>query len=408
MTTVYPSGATPLRGRYLVRNPALRAALQLGDAALELVRSPSASRSIDAPKRLLLAVGGHLGDAVIATSVLSTLRRQFPSVEIGMVLPSWSAVVVEGHPELQWIHVTDHWRTSRANVRLAGKWLRYRSTRGRSITEIHDVGYDAAVDLYPYYPNFADVLWRSRIPVRVGYRSGGLGSLYTHATDWRDTRAHTSAQHLGLLSVLDPAIGARIDGPPLRYELPPLAPAIVSRADDLLQREGLKVGEFVLAHPGVGGSLKAWPVPRWRELTERVAAGGRRVVLTGAGPDETRIASEIAAGIAGAVNLCGRLDWSTFRAVIGRARLVVGADSVAVHLAAAHGVPCVAITAGMSDPMHWHPLGDRVEVVTHGVPCAPCFRSAGCATMSCVRDVSVGDVFDASGRVLNDGTGSDG
>jgi hypothetical protein len=37
--------------------------------------------------------------------------------------------------------------------------------------------------------------------------------------------------------------------------------------------------------------------------------------------------------------------------------------------------------------------------LTRPVPCAPCFRKAGCAAMTCVRDVSVDEVFSAYERL---------
>jgi ADP-heptose:LPS heptosyltransferase len=397
---MYSSGASPLRGRYLVRNPALYAALRAGDAMLEVFGRSRSARPIAPPRRLLVAIGGHLGDAVIATSVLPVLARRFPEAQIGMVLPSWAEPVVRGHPSLRWVHSVDHWRTSRANDGLTKKWRHYRASRARSIAELREIGYDVAVDLYPYFPNMATVLWRAGIPERIGYRSGGNGSLYTRGVDWIDTREHTAAQHLRMLGELDPEFRARLGSGPPRYDLPPISEVAADATVGLLASFGVAPGAFVVVHPGVGSPLKAWPTDRWRELAKRLSDRGLRLVFTGAGAAESSVVGEIAAVVPNAVNLCGRLDWITFRVVIERARLAIGVDSVAMHLAAASNTPCVTIMAGMSDPLHWRPLGDRVEVVTHAVTCAPCFQSAGCATMGCVRDVSVDDVLKASNRLL--------
>jgi ADP-heptose:LPS heptosyltransferase len=394
---IYSSGASPLRGRYLVRNPALHAMLRLSDAALEAVRSSQPTHSAGSPRRILLAVGGHLGDAVIATSVLPVLRRRFPDAVIGMVMSSWSSVVVRDHPDLFRIHSVDHWRLNRSAADFTAKWRQYRRTRRRAIDEIRETGYDAAIDLYPYYPNVADVLWRSGIPVRIGYRSGGYGSLYSHAIDWTDTRAHTAEQHLRLLSNLDPEIAEAEVG----YSLPLLNMDARMRTTTELRARGLEPGSFLVLHPGAGEARKAWPTAMWLELAERLREIGHAVAITGAGPAEVIIANQIVAGAPGVVNLCDHLDWGAFRAVLASARAAIGVDSVAMHVAAGQGIPCVAIMAGMSDPLHWRPMGTHVEIVTRAVQCAPCFRSDGCAAMSCVRDVSVDDVERALRRVMN-------
>src|SRR5437867_5632253 len=91
--------ASPLRGRYLVRNRAWNAWLRANDAALRLLMASTtrsgASRAI--PQRLLIAVGGHLGDAVIATSVFEPLRAALPMLDIGILTASWNRPVFEGH-----------------------------------------------------------------------------------------------------------------------------------------------------------------------------------------------------------------------------------------------------------------------------------------------------------------------
>jgi ADP-heptose:LPS heptosyltransferase len=72
-----------------------------------------------------------------------------------------------------------------------------------------------------------------------------------------------------------------------------------------------------------------------------------------------------------------------------------------VHLAAAGDVPCIAIMAATSDPAHWRPLGSRVRVQTKALPCAPCFRSAGCVSMACVRGVTADAVAHTALELLD-------
>jgi ADP-heptose:LPS heptosyltransferase len=66
-----------------------------------------------------------------------------------------------------------------------------------------------------------------------------------------------------------------------------------------------------------------------------------------------------------------------------------------MHVAAAQRRPCIAIMTGVDDPARWRPLGDHTTVLTDRVPCAPCYRSRGCAAMSCIRGVSTTAVLDA-------------
>jgi lipopolysaccharide heptosyltransferase II len=381
---VTPLARSPLRGRYLVRNRGWNAALRVTDAVLSAMvrRDPTAAGG--PPRRILVAVGGHLGDAVIATSVFPALATAFPEAAIGMLLPSWSRAVVDDHPRLRWIHHADHWKMNRGAGGAAVKWSQYRRTAGRMLEEVRTVGYDVAIDLYAYYPNAAWLLWRAGIPTRIGYTSGGCGPLYTRALDWRANEGHTADQHRRLLREL----GGDSHHARPRYDLPPIAAGARDRAAAVIR------DRYVVVHPGAGDARKVWPSERWCQLVRRLADAGERIAITGRGEREVQFACDLQDAHPPAVNLAGQLDWPTFRAVVSNASLVVGSDSAAAHIAAASGVPTIAVMAAMSNPEYWRPMGSDVVTLTRALPCAPCFRKNGCQAMSCVRDVSVDEVFD--------------
>ena len=106
--------------------------------------------------------------------------------------------------------------------------------------------------------------------------------------------------------------------------------------------------EYGVIHPFSGGPRKNWPLDRYRELADRLPFPVRWC----AGPEET---------LAEAV----RIDdlWELARWIAG-ARVYIGNDSGIMHLAAATGVPVVAIF-GPTEPAVWAPRGDNVQVV-HG------------------------------------------
>src|SRR3954467_9392826 len=139
------SRQTHLRGGYLLRSPLLRGYLSVTDALLRVVRAPGrharASTGDTAPRRILLGIGGHLGDAIVASRAVQLLRASFPGVELGIATPSWSKVVLENEPSIRWRHTVDHWRVNRASISLPSKLLRYRSTWRAARSEIESVEY---------------------------------------------------------------------------------------------------------------------------------------------------------------------------------------------------------------------------------------------------------------------------
>jgi ADP-heptose:LPS heptosyltransferase len=368
-----------------VRHRGFNLALRAYDASLVALRSRRASPNLATPRRLLVCIGGHLGDAVLATTTFPALRAAYPETSIGVLAPSWSLPVFEDHPAVRWRHAFDHWKTNRA-ASARERWAAYRRSARRALGEIDAVGYDTAVDLYPFFPNAAHLLSKCAIPVRIGYTSGGGGPLYSHAMAWPDDGQHTAERHQALLRSFLPNISA--ESP--RYDLPPIAPADAERGRSLLRQLGLGGRQYVVVHPGAGDPRKRWPAHEWTAVTRALRRRDPelRVVLTGHGDSDAAFADEIRGGDGAVLSACNRTSLGVLRYVLAHASLLIGADSLAAHLAAAHDVPCVVIMAAMSDPAHWRPLGPRVRVLTNPVSCAPCYRSKGCPTMACVRGVT--------------------
>ena len=98
---------------------------------------------------------------------------------------------------------------------------------------------------------------------------------------------------------------------------------------------------------------------------------GARVVLTG-GPGEAEIGRDIGKAMTiKPLNLIGQTSVRELMAILNHCRLVVSNDSGPMHIAAAFGVPLVAIF-GPTDHTTTSPRTDSCRIVRHSVDCAPC------------------------------------
>lgn len=401
MSSADTGRASHLRGRYLLHNPLLAAYLRSTDVAVAaLQRFAVRTRSEREPRRVLVAIGGHLGDAIIATSAIERLYRALPNTRFGVVAPSWSVPVFAGDARLTWTHVVDHWRVNRGASNPGAKLKRYYDTSRAALREVHAVGYDLAFDLYPYYPNMAGILWRAGIGRRVGFTSGGRSALYTDALDWADDRVHIATKHARLIAHVVAAASADEFVP---ATIAPTPADVAHRVDALLVERRVGTG-YVVLHAGAGTRVKDWPLTQWRLLSERLAGVGRRLVFTGASVAERAFAARLARELPASVSLAGELQWPEMTHVVRKAAAVVSGDTSVAHLAAAVRTPAVVLYSGINPLSEWHPLADPaipMQLLTHDVACAPCFRRDGCATMSCIRDVSVDDVMAAVERLVD-------
>ena len=391
--------SSPLRGRYHFSNRWLNAAMRCIDGVLKLLmklqREPR-SRPTDIttvrPPRILVANGAHLGDAVLSTSIFTTLRQTFVDCEIGVLVGSWSAPVMRNHPMVARVHVVDHWFLNRASIGIRAKWLHYRRSRATALRELRSSAYDIAIDLYFYFPNSIVLLWKAGIPVRVGYTSAGFGPLLTRPVEWQHLPQSIGVYHRALVMALAPA----------RSTVPALSmrPSLADPGP-LPRRLHDRLGSvYVVVHPGTGSKMKEWPAGRWRLVVQQLLARGRTIAFTGSGQRESEIVAQVMTGRADEVNLCDQLSWSEFVSVIAHAALFIGVDSVGAHIASAFGVRSVIITAATNHPALWQPMSDDSITMSAPVACAPCYLSRGCTAMTCIRTVDSASVVSAAEALL--------
>ena len=174
------------------------------------------------------------------------------------------------------------------------------------------------------------------------------------------------------------------------------------RGTNYCQRKGLTVSESTktsVVHPGSGSKKKVWPVERFAEVVRQIKRpGGSRILVVlgpAEGPEVQKAfeAIEWEMGPAAPIFLKG-LSLLELASVIGGSCLFVGNDSGITHMAAALGVPTVAIF-GPSDPRLWSPRGKRVAVVRSNIACSPCSQEKffDCQEIECLKKVEVEDVL---------------
>ena len=361
-----------LYGRYLIRHPLLRRGLMLIDRVLALFnRKGRANPSADV-REILVANLSHAGDVVLTTAILPSVKARWPEAKIGFLVGSWNAQVIRSLPLVDRIHQVDHWRTNRSprgGLRKFGRWLR---TAWLSFLDLRAIKYDVAIDLDQYSPNAIPLLWAAGIPTRAGYASGGFGPLLTHPTNWRDVDSPVWVEHARVVASLGIPI---IE--PVRPSMPP--PRGTSLPGGLIE-------PWVVVHPAAGNAAREWPADRWIAVIAGLIEMGMTVVVTGRGLRDAEYGRRFSAAFPQVLSLVDQLSWNEWLAVVAGARLMLSVDTVSNHVAAANGVPWVAIYSGIAHHAQWGPAQPGT-LISSPVPCAPCFLTQGCAGMECIRDV---------------------
>jgi ADP-heptose:LPS heptosyltransferase len=152
-----------------------------------------------------------------------------------------------------------------------------------------------------------------------------------------------------------------------------------------------------VVHPGASVPARTWAPERSAALVDAIAAGGRRVVVTG-GPSESALTAYVA-GRAG-IDLGGVTDFAGLAGVIAGADAIVVGNTGPAHLAAAVGTPVVSLFAPTVPPVRWRPWRVPHELHFIEVPCAGC-RARSCPVPGhpCLEGVSTDDIVRAVDRL---------
>ncbi|RYF43526.1 MAG: glycosyltransferase family 9 protein [Comamonadaceae bacterium] len=333
-------------------------------------------------KRILVIATRQIGDVLLTTPLIRAARGRWPQAHIEVLGFAGTLGMLRGNPDV------DMLIESPARLGWRGFWalLRrlWRSYDLALVTQpgdrAHLMGWVAARQRSGIIPERGGSnWWKSALLFHAVHSAGDGGEL------------HVVAEKLALLAPwTGPQHGQVQDGP--AKVVPPAPAALPADIESLLTP-----GAVVLHAPSMW-PYKQWPLAHFRALAAALLARGHQLVLTGSAGARDQECVAALRGLAPSPQLLdcsGRLDFNQLANLLGRAALYIGPDTSVSHLAAASGVPVLAIF-GPTNPLRWapwpaqpraHALFQRVALVQAegnvtvlqggGLACVPCSK-AGC------------------------------
>jgi heptosyltransferase-2 len=312
--------------------------------------------------KILVRATNWVGDAIMALPALRTVRHRFPDAEIAIVARPYVADIYRDQAICNQFIAYDP-KGLHAGI----------SGRERLASELRARKFDAALLLQNAF-DAAWLAWRANIPERIGYARDGRSFLLTKAVPLPkhgEIPAHERFYYLELLrraswvdSLQDETfIDLSVPGDRRRT------------ADEFLCKSGVRRGVLRIAI-GAGasyGSAKCWPPLRFAEVANRLQAEADADVILFGTSAEAGVATAISAGMRRPpVDLMGKTAIADLPALLSQCHLFIGNDSGAMHVAAAIGLPVVAVF-GPTDPEGTAPVTPRCNIVQQKPYCSPCF-----------------------------------
>jgi ADP-heptose:LPS heptosyltransferase/O-antigen ligase len=327
-------------------------------------------------RRVLMVATRQIGDVLLTTPLVHAARERWPQAHIDVLGFQGSLGMLTGNADVN--------SMIEAPQRLgAGGTLRWapRLWRRWDLALIADAGDRAHLLGWLAAPRRSGIVpersgsnwWKRPLLQHVVTAAGDRGSV------------HSLVEKHALLAPWLPA-GAS-----------PVAPVVPSAAPLPADLQAALEPGCVLVHAPSMWDYKQWPIAHYEAVVRELLAQGRQVVLTGSGSARDQECIGPLRQLAASPRLLdtsGRLDFNQLVSLFHAAALYIGPDTSVSHLAAAAGLPVIAVF-GPTNPLRWAPWPGRSEqpvqfvrradtqqtgnvtILQGAQQCVPCGR-AGC------------------------------
>ena len=311
-------------------------------------------------RRILIRATNWVGDAIMTLPALEAVRENFPGRYVAVLAKPWVAPLFENHPAVDRVFVFD-----KGSGKLSGFSEIWRVSR--LIRREH---FDLAI-LFQNAFEAALLAFMGRVKNRVGYKSDGRGFMLTHGVlrDEKVLAIHQVGYYCAILRAM---------GWPAEEKDPVLhvGAEMQRRAKGILEAEDIDSEDFVVGlSPGaVFGSAKRWPPERFARIGDQMIERWGAKVLVFGSKGEKAIGDRVCRAMKHeALNLCGKTSLEVAMGFMGLCRFFVTNDSGLMHMAAALGIPTVAVF-GSTDHVTTGPRGPKTRIARRPVSCAPCLK----------------------------------
>ena len=343
------------------------------------------------PKKILIRSTNWIGDAVITTPAVRTIRENFPESEITMLVHPWVSDVFRYSPRVDQLFIYE-------------KKGRHKGLKGmlRLAGELRLQQFDCAILLQNAF-EAALITMVAGIQVRGGYTTDARRLLLTHGVDKEPDLIKKHQVHYYQRMVR--GLGLRTSPNELELFIP--GEQIDAAKRLIEQSTSMQYGDVPLIgfNPGAAyGPAKRWPAEKYAKLAEMICRRtDARIVLFGSGADRETAAEIIAhAGKASGrmIDLTGSTSLIEAMALIGECSVFVTNDSGLMHVGAALHTPMVAIF-GSTDHIATGPYSDNATVIRKPLSCSPC-KKTHCPEkhFQCMKLISSTEVFTAVTQLL--------
>lgn len=329
---------------------------------------------------VIATTGSGIGDALMGTPALRSLRESFPKSSIHLLVNSKRKELFQGNPHIDRI------------LGYRDNWL----MRSLLFWRTFSFHYDSVL---VFHAN--DDLWKILKVIRFKecYNRQGFENSLRKISTLNPLPHHSVEKRLALVERVG---GKRSSDYRYEYFLPEEA---AGWKEKKLKEWGITPGEKLVGlQLGAADPYKCWPLDSYVELARKLRAKHKVKIYLNASPKERDLIKQFQNRLpAKGIFHCEASALWQSAALISACSIFVTNDTGPMHMAIGLGVPLVALFCP-SDSLVTGPLHDsRSIVIRKERPCDPCLDRR-CPDPFCMQQISVEEVFQAADQILSRGS----
>jgi len=337
--------------------------------------------------KALVIQTAFLGDVVLTTPLFRVLSAGPTPMEVtALVTPTGAQILGHGYRPVAGISEIIAY-----DKRGAHRGFRQFLDIAR---KLRDKRFDIVISPHRSHRSAA-LAWLTHAPVRIGFNENALPFVWTHRIARRGN-LHEVERNLELIKVA---------GEPGNDYKPQLEIAVTpagKKGAEALAGDFLETGFRVGIAPGSVWGAKRWPPEKFAALMDALGQErDARFALIG-GPGDAGITASVKKQTrADALDLAGKTTIEEMAALLSHLDMFITNDTGPMHVAAALGIPIVAIFGATTPEMGFAPYTKKARVIEppDKLDCRPCSphgpQKCPEGHFRCMNDITPDAVFDA-------------
>jgi ADP-heptose:LPS heptosyltransferase len=380
-------GWSIFKSYYRLSNPKLVIFMWLFDKIGNLLFILRSKLILKPPKSILVIQLDHIGDMVLSSSLIKSIRKTYPDARVSVLIRSLALPVAKIITDIDNVLILHTPWLSREKSETWFGVLKFCIKNFKSFDLVFEVHGE---------PRNNFIAWMLG-KFRVGTAIRGGGFLLNKSISWeREYDLHICDMQTRMLNAVT---GKKNSTSPLNINIPD---SVKNSVASLLKEKGIKPHDYILIQMSAGGKNREWPIENWKSLIKMITDSG--LIVLCADLDSSKIRS-----VAPASNLFYSINVSLieYAELVRNAKAVVSIDTFCGHVAACFQIPTLSLYSGANIWDEWRPKNDKIEYFQDKTcPKFPC----GVHTCEfgyyspCMKSITPEDVFKAFNKLLSNNT----